>query len=93
MPAKKTAGKPKRGKQTKKGGAATGATRRRTIEDFVQLQQKSVSRVATLWANAADRVAKGNFSLTQLMSDYTNMWGELASDYSKALKKAGPGKR
>jgi hypothetical protein len=80
--------KPRRTKPAPSGSKKKG----RTVEELVRLQQKSAGQMARLWANAADRAAKGDFSVTQWLTDYTDMWGELAADYGNALRAMFPKK-
>jgi hypothetical protein len=92
MPAKKrSAGKPKRKKARAQKAKRSG--RQNTVAELVRLQQKAVGRMADVWANAADRAAKGNFSVTQWLTDYSELWGGLTDDYAKALKTMFPTKR
>lgn len=88
MPAKKRpTRKPAKKKPTRaRKKRATTRGSRRTVEELVHLQQQAVGRIADLWANAADRAAKGNFGVAQWVTDYTELWGGLTDDYSKAVK-------
>ena len=91
MPARKrSTAKPAKGKRRAK---ARTSRDRSPVEEFVRLQQRSVRRVADVWANAADRAAKGTFSVTQLIKDYTSVWGDMVDDYAKAIRTIAPKKR
>ena len=75
----------------KKAGARK-TKKRSNVEQLVQIQQRSVGRVATMGTKAAKRVMEGNFEVNGWMALYTDLWKELADDFAQALKVIYPPK-
>ena len=82
-----------KGKRARRRTPRSKPTRRINIEELVQIQQDSVRRVFDFWANAATRVARGNFRVSEWSDEYSAILDESIDDCGRLLKSLFGGTR
>ena len=79
-------------KKTAKAGASRGPKEgsRRTmagrVRQIVDLQQRAIDRSAKFASSAAKKFSEGDLNVSTWVSDYSNLWNELATDLTDATK-------